>query len=239
MFAVTASGALIERHLMRRSATRWSMPDRMGLPGSWSPHAAPAVTTDRFGRIWLAAVTRHGSLQLRHTTTRGSRWTGFHTMDDRIWSVTSTPALTSAADGRLWLAAVTSRGTLVSRHTGVRPGHWHGAADLGGPSSPYSSPTIAPDDAGRLWLASVTTGGNVVVRGAAPSGTRWGRAHRPWSFAASVTDSTSLTALQNGGMRVGVVRVGGSLSSQRVGVIKHPLAGSRRGGFSARPPLGL
>jgi surface antigen len=238
MFAVTSAGALVERHAVRPTSDRWSMPRRMGRPGSWSPQAAPAVATDALGRTWLAAVTRHGSLQIRHTVGHRSRWTGFRAVDGRTWSATSTPALTTAADGRLWLAAVTSRGTLVSRHTGVRPGRWHGAADLGGLWSPYSSPTITADDAGRLWLASVSTGGSVVVRGAAPKARRWGRQHT-LSLAASVTDSAALTALPSGGMRAGALTTDGALASRRLGVRMHPLAGSRRGGFSARPPLGL
>ena len=237
MFAVTAAGALLERHLLRPSSGRWSMPDRMGVPGSWSPHAAPAVSIDRFGRTWLAAVTRHGSLQVRHTRAGSRRWTGFHAVDDRTWSVTSTPGLTAAGDGRLWLADITSRGTLVSRHTGVRPGRWHGATELDGVWSPYASPTVAPDDAGRLWLASVGTDGVVVLRGATPSGRRWGMPHR-LSLAASVTDGPSLTALQGGGMRIGALTSHGSLVSRRIGAT-HALAGSRPGGFSARPPLGL
>jgi surface antigen len=238
MFATTASGALVERDLLRPSSDRWSMPHRMGVPGSWSPHAAPAVATDRLGRTWLAAVTRRGSLQVQHTRVGGRRWTGFHTIDDRTWSVTSTPAFTAAADGRLWLAAVTSRGTLVSRHSGVRPGRWQGATELDGLWSPYASPTIAADDAGRLWLASVGTDGSVVVRGASPSTTRWGKPHRV-SLAGSVTDGPSLTALRAGGMRVGALAADGSAISRRVGLPDRTLVGSRQGGFAARPPVGL
>jgi surface antigen len=236
-FALTSGGGLVERHLVRPNAERWTLPHRLGQPGSWSPQAAPAVTTDRHGRIWLVAVTRHGSLQAQHSDARGNRWSRFHAVDDRTWAVTSTPALATAADGRLWLASVTSRGTLVSRHTGVRPSRWHGATELGGLWSPYASPTIAADDAGRLWLAAVDTGGRVVVRGAG-AGTGWGRSHR-LSPAASVTDGPALVALPSGGMRVGAVGGDGSLLSRRIDTPKGDLSGARRGGFSLRPLLGL
>jgi surface antigen len=236
-FALTAGGGLVERHLVRPDGERWSLPHRLGQPGSWSPQAAPAVTTDLHGRTWMVAVTRHGSLQARHSDTHGNRWTRFHAVDGRTWSVTSTPALTVAVDGRLWLASVTARGTLVSRHTGVRPDHWHGATDLGGLWSPYAAPTIATDDAGRLWLAAVDTGGRVVLRGARDRA-GWGRPHR-LTPTASVTDGPALVALPSGGMRVGSVRVDGSLLSRRVGATRGDLFGARRGGFSLRPLLGL
>jgi surface antigen len=237
VFALTAGGGLVERHLVRRGSERWSLPHRLGAPGSWSPQAAPAVATDRGGRTWLVAVTRHGSLESLHSNSHGNRWSRFHAVDGRTWSVTSTPALTGAADGRLWLASVTARGTLVSRQTGAGSTRWHGATQLGGRWSPYSSPTITVDDAGRLWLAAVDTAGRVAVRGQAV-GSRWGRAHR-LSSPASITDAPALVGLPSGGLRVGAVRGNGSLLSRRIDTSRRGTSGSRRGGLSARPRLGL
>jgi hypothetical protein len=236
-FALTAGGGLVERHLVRPHALRWSLPRHLGAPGSWSPQAAPAVATDREGRTWLVAITRHGSLQAQHSNSHGDRWSGFHAVDGRTWSGTSTPALTAAADGRLWLASVTSSGTLLSRHTGIGSTRWHGTHQLRGLWSPYASPTIAADDSGRLWLAAVDTDGRVVVRGAT-AGARWGRSHRLPSRG-SVTDAPALVALPSGGVHVDTVRGDGALLSRRIGRPGRDGSGSRRGGFSARPPLGL
>jgi hypothetical protein len=241
LFALTAEGAMVERHLLRRGGDRWSRPHRLGAPGSWSPQAAPAVSTDRRGRTWVVAVTRHGSLQSQHSNSHGNRWSGFRPVDGKTWSVTSTPALTSAADGRLLLASVTSRGELVARRTAAGSTRWHHATALPGLWSPYASPTMAADDSGRMWLAAVDTGGTVVVRGetapaTAPAG--WGRAHRI-SSSASVTDAPAIVGLPSGGLRVDAVRANGSLVSRRIATSPKGLPGSRRGGLSGRPRLGL
>jgi surface antigen len=236
-FALTSGGGLMERHLVRPTAGVWSMPHRLGQPGSWSPQSAPAVATDRQGRTWVAAVTRHGSLLAQHSDKHGNRWPGFHAVDDRTWSVTSSPALAIAGDGRLWLASITSRGTLVTRHTGLRPGRWHGATDLGGLWSPYASPTMAADDTGRLWLAAVGTNGRVGLRGAG-TGLGWGRWHR-LAPAASVTDGPALVALPTGGIRVGLLGGDGALLGRPVGRPPSDPAGARRGGLWLRQLLGL
>jgi hypothetical protein len=195
------------------------------------------VATDREGRTWVVAVTRHGSLQAQHSNSHGTRWSRFHRVDGRTWSGTSTPALTAAADGRLLLASVTSRGALFSRHTGISSTRWHGATRLGGLWSPYASPTIAPDDSGRPWLAAIDADGRVVVRGATAAA-GWGRRHR-LSATGSVTDAPAVVALPSGGLRVDSVHGDGSLRSRRIGTGGREKSRSRRGGFSARPPLGL
>jgi surface antigen len=237
VFALTVGGTMLERHLVRPGSERWSLSHRLGAAGSWSPQTAAAATTDRRGRTWLVAVTRHGSLQARHSNPSGSRWSAFRAVDGRTWSLTSTPALTTASDGRLWLASVTERGTLVSRHTGPRPGRWLDTTELGGTFSPYASAVVAPDDTGRLWLAAVDTGGHVVVR-AAGAGHRWGRAH-PLAAGSSVTDGPALVALPSGGMRVGLVRPDGSPSARRIGAPRRGVSSARGGGFSSQRPLGL
>ena len=140
VLAVGGTGTLVERHTPGARSDRWSRPHRMGLAGSWSTHAAPAATTDVLGEVWVAAVTRHGTLQTQHTTGAGLRWSGFHPVDHQSWSVTSTPAVAAAQDGRVWLAGVGRRGDLVVRHT--EAGRWQRGHWLAGQWSPYSSPSL-------------------------------------------------------------------------------------------------
>ena len=91
VLALTGSGRLVDRHTTARPG-RWSLPVRMGHAGSWSPQAAPSVTTDLSGRLWLAAVTRQGSILVRHTDAHDG-WSAFHALGGDTWSLTSTPAL--------------------------------------------------------------------------------------------------------------------------------------------------
>ena len=57
----------------RRGRTdRWTRGDRMGMPGSWSTHAAPAATTDaRRPAVGRGRHPRQVSLQTRHADDRG------------------------------------------------------------------------------------------------------------------------------------------------------------------------
>jgi surface antigen len=163
LFAVSGSGTLLERHARVTHPGQWSRPHRLGLRGSWSTHAAPSTTTDGTGRIWLAAVTRHGRLLSRHSARHGLHWSAFRLVDHHAWSVTSTPALADAPDGRLWLAGIGRRGDLVVRHTGAGSDRWQHADRLAGTWSPYSSPALTVDPDGRAWLAAVATNGDLTV----------------------------------------------------------------------------
>ena len=120
IFATTAKGTLVERHTPGARSDRWSHPHRMGVPGSWSTHAAPSVVADTAGSTWVAAVTKRGVLVTQHTTRGGRHWSGMHRVDHRTWSGTSTPALAAEQDGRVWLASVGDHGSLFVRHTQAR-----------------------------------------------------------------------------------------------------------------------
>ena len=175
MLAIGPSGTLLERHTPGARSDRWSKPHRMGRPGSWSTQAAPAVTPDVAGHVWVAAVTRRGTLQSQHTTHDGRRWTGFRPVDHMTWSITSTPALADAPDGRVWLASVARRGDLVVRHTGSGAGRWERGHWLAGQWSPYSSPSLTVDRSGRTWLAAVATDGHPAVISTPAGPQRWHR----------------------------------------------------------------
>ena len=210
--------------------------ETLGMPGSWSTHAAPTATTDARGRLWVVAVTRRGSLEVLHTLARGHRSTRFQPVDRRTWSETSTPALTLADDGRLWLTSVTAQGALWSRHTDAGLPRWHRPVQAPGLWSPYSSPSTTNDIAGRLWLAAVRTDGGVVVRSTAPHSVAW-QAPRTLRTGSAVTASPTLVAPQTGGVRIGVGSAGGPpvwrpAGAPRGFMLEAP--GVRAGSFSSR-----
>lgn len=233
LLGVTAAGDLVERHTSHRRPDRWSTADRMGLPGSWATHVAPAAAVDGRGRVWVAAVTRGGGLLSRHTTGHGQRWTPFRAVDHRSWSVTSSPAFGRTDDGRLWLASVTARGTLVLRHTADSPAHWLPGAELAGTWSPYSSPSFAEDGTGRLWLAAVGQDGRVRLGTTGVRDDEWHQLRQ--GFRAGVTHSPALAATPSGGMSLGTVAAGDGVPRwHAVGHVGRAVApsGPRPGGFA-------
>jgi surface antigen len=232
LVGVTAAGDLVERHTSHRRPDRWGRPERMGLPGSWATHAAPAAAVDGRGRVWVAAVTRSGALLSRHTTGDGRHWTPLRQVDDRSWSVTSSPALGRTDDGRLWLASVTDRGSLVLRHTADSGAHWLAGAEVGGTWSTYSSPSYAEDSTGRLWLAAVDRAGRVHLGTTGTSGGEWQQVRRV--FRTTVTHSAALAVAPSGGMSVGTDVGGGAPRWHPVGHTGRPVAPSapRAGGFA-------
>jgi surface antigen len=233
LLSVSAGGTMLERHTAGRRSDRWSHARRLGMPGSWSVHAAPATTTDGDGRVWVAAVTRHGNLLSQHTSRDGRRWSGFHALDHRTWSVTSTPALTDGPDGRVWLVSVGHRGDLVVRHTNADADRWQIPASVLGAWSPYSSPAIALDRGGRVWLAAVELDGDLGVRSQADGGRRWHPSRGLPRSPASQTRSPALAATL-GGVLVGVTDGRGRPVWRRpLGPSGLPTVhGPRGGGFS-------
>jgi surface antigen len=239
LLTVTSAGTLLERHTLGLHADGWSRPHPLGRPGSWSTQAAPAVATDPQGEVWLAAVTRGGSLQTQHTVGHAGRWSGFHAVDDRTWSVTSTPALAAGDDGRVWLATVDARGGLTVRHSGGPHGRWPAGTSLVGPWSPYASPTLAVDRTGRTWLGAVGEDGQVVVRSAADGSPTWRPARGLPTVPRSVTDSPTLTVSPDGGVLVGVSDgQGRAVWLRPSGPASLPAAhGPHGGGFTVSPLL--
>jgi hypothetical protein len=234
LLTVSASGDLVERHTASVTTDRWSRGDRMGMPGSWSTHTAPAATTDARGRLWVAAVSRAGALQTIHTEAQGRAWSRFRAVDRRTWSATSSPALTMADDGRLWLSSVTTRGGLYVRHTEAGGSTWHPARRVPGQWSPYSSPATMVDPRGRLWLAAVQTDGSVPVRWVDPGSVRWQT--EGVGPGTSVTASPSFLPLRAGGVRVGSETATGQPVWARTGAppVIAPLGtGAHPGGFAA------
>jgi hypothetical protein len=218
LFAVTSTGTLFAQRTTGPRSDRWGRFTRLGMRGSWSTHTAAEATTDGLGRVWLAAVTRGGSLQAQHSRP-GSRWSGFHAVDGRTWSVTSTPSLTRAVDGRVWLASLTSHGRLFTRHTDGRSGAWHGVTRIRGAWSPYASPEASLDRSGRLWLAATTADGHVGVRYRTPSSRRWWSPGALVRSAGTVTDGPAVAATAGGGVRLGAVVAEGRVLWQRAGEV--------------------
>jgi hypothetical protein len=233
LFAVTGEGTLVERHTDGTRSDRWSHARRLGLPGSWSTHAAVVTASDVKSHLWLAAVTRHGHLLSQHSTNHGNRWSGFRAVDHRVWSATSTPALADAPDGRLWLASVGARGRLVVRHTGASGDRWQAGERQPGLWSPYSSPAMSVDPRGRTWLAAVGTDGELTVLWKPVDANRWRSSGGLPRVPRSETGSAALATTVDG------VLVGATDGRGRL-VWRRPLGqpgpqttrGPRGGGFS-------
>jgi surface antigen len=233
LFDVTGEGTLVERHTDGTRSDRWSHARRLGLPGSWSTHAAVATASDVKGHLWLAAVTRHGHLLSQHSTNHRNRWSGFHAVDHQVWSATSTPALADAPDGRLWLASVGARGRLVVRHTGANGVRWQAGERQPGLWSPYSSPAMSVDPRGRTWLAAVDTDGELTVLWKPVDANRWRSSGGLPRVPRSETGSAALATTVDG------VLVGATDGHGRL-VWRRPLGqpgpqttrGPRGGGFS-------
>ena len=234
LLAVGGTGTLLERHTPGARSDRWSRAHRLGAAAVWSTHAAPVATVDTSGRVWVAAVTRHGLLQTQHSARNGVGWSGFRAVDRRSWSVTSTPALTDAPDGRVWLAGVGRRGDLVVRHTSPGSTRWLRGHGMGGRWSPYSSPSMTVDRSGRTGLAAVDVRGRLAVSSTPSAGRVWHRSgglpHGSGSELASPVLATTVD-----GVLVGTTdrqgravwrRPRGQSSAQPLG------HGARGGGFS-------
>ncbi|WP_299922529.1 CHAP domain-containing protein [uncultured Nocardioides sp.] len=155
---VSADGTLVTRRLTREG--RWSRPDRVGRPASWSTHTAPVLGTDATGRTWLVAVGARGA-----TFTQPLERGRLQRLAGPTASPTSTPALTTAGDGTTRLHQVSATGRLVVRTlTGRR---WTRPTALAGQWSPYASPAVG-EAGGGLHVVATDRTGAVVVRSAVP-----------------------------------------------------------------------
>jgi hypothetical protein len=192
---VSADGTLTTRHLTREG--RWSRPDRVGLPASWSTHTAPVLGNDGRGRTWLVAI--------------GARGTTFAKALDRgrllrlrgpAASLTSTPAITTTRDGATWLHQVSATGRLGVRTLDGR--RWSRPRALAGRWSPYASPAVG-EVAGGVHVAATDRTGAVVVTSTVP-----GRPTRRLGPSRDLTRSPALVTSRRSGLLV-VARAGARL----------------------------
>ena len=233
LLAVSATGTLLERRTTGPRGDRWSPAHRLGRPGSMSTQAAPSVTTDVHGRIWLATLTRRGTLLTQHADADGHGWSGFRPADHRTWSTTSTPAVAEAPDGRIWLAGVSSDGDLLVRRTGGDTGRWDRPEWVLGRWSPYSSPALAFDRLARTWLAAVDTHGRMKALSRAGDHGDWRNSAGLPHVARSATGSPTLTSTLDGMLVAGSDRHGRAVWRRPVGPTGPPAAhGPRAGGFT-------
>ena len=155
---VSAEGTLVTRRLTR--AGRWTHPDRVGRPASWSTHSAPVLGNDATGSTWLVAVGSRGATYAQ-SLERGR----LLRLRGPAASLTSTPALTTADDGTTRLHQVSASGRLGVRTLDGR--RWSRPTALAGEWSPYASPAVG-EVAGGLHVAATDRTGVVVVTSTVP-----------------------------------------------------------------------
>ncbi len=145
---VDATGTLRVAQPGRRDRT-------VGVGRSFSPLAAPALTLDSRGHLWVAATTRDGRVLVG--TSRGSR---FALRAVASSAPTSSPALALSRTERPVLATISPAGDLSTRRL-TREARWSRPELLGRPGSwaTHTSPVLGHDAPGRTWLVAVTAGG--------------------------------------------------------------------------------
>lgn len=209
---VSADGTLSTRRFTREG--RWSRPDRVGRPASWSTHTAPVLGNDVTGRTWLVAVGARGAT-FAESLERGR----LRRLAGPAGSLTSTPALTTAGDGTTLLHQVSSAGLLgVRTLTGRR---WTRPATLAGQWSPYASPSVG-ETADGLHVVATDRTGAVVVRGAVPG--RPTHLSRRVRATPDVTRSPGLVSRRDAGLFV-VTRSGPRLLARPAPAVVEPLPG--------------
>jgi surface antigen len=184
-------------------------PVRLGVPGSWTAQAAPALGTDALGRTWVAAVTRTGGLFTAHSL-NGERWSRPRSLGSG-WATTSSPALALDGHRRLHLLAVTATGTLTER-VATRD-RWHQGSRMSGsgPWATHSSPAAVTDADGHVWLAAVTHGGTLLLRHQHGRSGTWGRVE-PLGGGWSVSAAPALARAADGRLWLAAVTSHGGLS---------------------------
>ncbi|MFC7727783.1 CHAP domain-containing protein [Nocardioides sp. GCM10028917] len=191
---VSADGTLVTRRLSREG--RWTRPDRVGEPTSWSTHTAPVLGNDATGSTWLVAVGARGAT-FAQSLERGR----LQRLSGPAASLTSTPALTTADDGTTRLHQISAAGRLGVRTLDGR--RWSRTTALAGEWSPYASPTVA-EVAGGLQVAATDRTGAVVVTSTVP-----GRPSRRVGAARGLTRSPGLVTRR--GAELVVARTGSRL----------------------------
>ncbi len=199
---VSPAGTLATRRLTLRDG--WSRPARVGKPGSWATHTAPALGHDNAGRTVLVAVGRSGAT-FSETLERGR----LVRLGGARASITSTPALTTADDGTTYLHQVTAAGRLQVRV--LAGGRWSRPRTIRGDWSPYASPAVG-EVAGRLHVAAVDARGALLVRAAVPGE----RSQLPGRVRSSgdPTRSPGLVTRRNAGLFVVAADPGRAASSR-------------------------
>jgi len=191
---VSAEGTLVTRRLTR--AGRWTHPDRVGRPASWSTHSAPVLGNDATGSTWLVAVGSRGATYAQ-SLERGR----LLRLRGPAASLTSTPALTTADDGTTRLHQVSASGRLGVRTLDRR--RWSRPTALAGEWSPYASPAVG-EVAGGLHVAATDRTGVVVVTSTVP-----GRPARRLGAGRDLTRSPGLVTRR--GAELVVARTGSRL----------------------------
>jgi hypothetical protein len=196
---VSAEGTLVTRRLTPEG--RWTRPDRVGEPTSWSTHSAPVLGNDATGSTWLVAVAARGATFAK-SLERG-RLLRLRGPDA---SPTSTPALTTAGDGSTRLHQVSAAGRLGVRTLDGR--RWSRPTALAGEWSTYASPTVG-EVAGGLHVAATDRTGAVVVTSTVP-----GRTSRRVGAGRDLTRSPGLVTRR--GAQLVVARTGSRLLARPV-----------------------
>ncbi|MFC7361962.1 CHAP domain-containing protein [Nocardioides astragali] len=161
----------------------------VGVPGAFSPLAAPAIVLDPRGEAWVAATTTDGRV-LAGTTRRA----GFALHAVGTAAPTSSPALALTRTRRPLLATISPAGDLSTRRL-TRERRWSRPLRVGRPGSwaTHTAPVLGHDGAGRTWLVAVTSGGATYAQSV-----ERGRLVRLPGPAGSITSTPALTRAGDG-----------------------------------------
>jgi surface antigen len=142
------------------SGTLWvSRPGRparvVGDRASFSPEAAPALTSDGHGGAWVAATGRDGRVLVGRV--RGPQ-VALRPLGAS--AATASPSLGLTRSRRPVMAVFSPTGTLTTRRLDTR-GRWSRPVRVGRPGSwsTHTAPVLGSDQSGRTWLVAVTRTG--------------------------------------------------------------------------------
>ena len=203
----------------------------VGVPGAFSPLAAPALALDPSGDAWVAATTKDGRV-LAGTTRRARlvlRAVGTS-------APTSSPALAFTRTRRPLLAVTSPDGDLTTRRL-TRERRWSRPLRVGraGSWATHTAPVLGHDGSGRTWLVAVTSGGATFAQSVES-----GRLVRLPGPAGSITSTPALTRTGDGTTYLHQVSATGRMTVRTLVGPDWRMAGTVAGSWSpyASPAVG-
>lgn len=203
----------------------------VGVPGAFSPLAAPALALNASGDAWVAATARDGRV-LAGTPRRA----GFVLRAVSTSAPTSSPALALTRTRRPLLATISPGGDLTTRRL-TRQHRWSRPLRVGmaGSWATHTAPVLGHDGAGRTWLVAVTSGGGTYAQRVGR-----GRLVRLPGPAGSITSTPALTRTGDGTTYLHQVAATGQMTVRTLAGPDWRRSGTVKGSWSpyASPAVG-